>query len=261
MPLDTHVARRQPARVPLAVSRHNLTRSRHLWAGVLIALLAFATNAFAQDQSKDYKDIDLKQHGIPPFDVKKDEKTGFIVGGTNSTSLIRQLSHINGLSITRLEAIMRPGKSSKAGFLGPKESLLDIMAADNEYVVGELGLTHQELARHLHAMGVIVALVRKDLLPKDRGAPVEFTYHGRRFRAQRQDTRGFQDSPFEDGTKSGSNVDVKNLDSGKEIRYGLLVPFMVDRYGFYEGKGTSYRVEPRQVVEVFDFLKDKIKKK
>src|SRR5262249_35493691 len=37
----------------------------------------------------------------------------------------------------------------------------------------------------------------------------------------------------------------------------LLVPYMIERYGFYEGKGTSYRVEPRQVVEVFDFLKTK----
>jgi hypothetical protein len=30
---------------------------------------------------------------------------------------------------------------------------------------------------------------------------------------------------------------------------------MVERYGFYEGKGTSYRVDPRAVLEVFDFLK------
>jgi hypothetical protein len=35
---------------------------------------------------------------------------------------------------------------------------------------------------------------------------------------------------------------------------------MIERYGFYEGKGTPYRVEPRQVIEVFDFLKEKIKK-
>jgi len=36
---------------------------------------------------------------------------------------------------------------------------------------------------------------------------------------------------------------------------------MIERYGFYEGKGTSYRVEPKQVVELFDFLKVKAKKK
>jgi hypothetical protein len=30
---------------------------------------------------------------------------------------------------------------------------------------------------------------------------------------------------------------------------------MIERYGFYEGKGTMYRVDPRQILEVFDFLK------
>jgi hypothetical protein len=37
--------------------------------------------------------------------------------------------------------------------------------------------------------------------------------------------------------------------------YSLLVPEMIVRYGFYEGKGTPYRVDPRDVLEVFDFLK------
>jgi hypothetical protein len=29
---------------------------------------------------------------------------------------------------------------------------------------------------------------------------------------------------------------------------------MIRRYGFYEGKGTPYRVDPRKVLEVLDFL-------
>ena len=62
-------------------------------------------------------------------------------------------------------------------------------------------------------------------------------------------------SPFRDGTESGANVVVENLDNGQQLRYALLVPYMIERYGFYEGKGTPYRVDPRQIVEVFDFLK------
>ena len=48
---------------------------------------------------------------------------------------------------------------------------------------------------------------------------------------------------------------VWNLTSRKKLTYSLLVPHMIERYGFYEGKGTSYRVEPRAVLQVFDFLK------
>jgi hypothetical protein len=67
-------------------------------------------------------------------------------------------------------------------------------------------------------------------------------------------TRGIQPSPFKDGTESGSCATVRNLDNGKTLTYGLLLPYMIERYGFYEGKGTSYRLEPHDVVEVFDFL-------
>jgi hypothetical protein len=35
---------------------------------------------------------------------------------------------------------------------------------------------------------------------------------------------------------------------------------MIERYGFYEGKGTPYRVEPADVLEVFPYLKEKAKK-
>jgi len=225
---------------------------------LLVALvIAFGPAGAAQDKAKDFKDIDLEKHGIPKVEAKKDPKTGFIVGGKNATAEILKLTEINGLSIARLESEMRPKKLSNAGFLGPDEKLVEVMAADNQYVVEELGLTHQELARHLHAMGVIA----KMLMSKGANPPpVEFVYHGRRFKALRIDTRGIQPSPFEDDTKSGSNVEVENLDNGKKFRYGLLVPYMIERYGFYEGKGTPYRLDPRVALEVFDFLAVKTKK-
>jgi hypothetical protein len=204
--------------------------------------------------------LDLARHHVAPVSPKKDPKTGFVVGGKNDTALIRGLKEINGRTIAELEEDMRPGAKSDvgsaAGFLGPDEKLLDVMAADNKSVVDDLGLTHQELAKHLHAMGTIGRWQADQRKPE-----AEFVYRGRRFKVKLMVTRGFQPSPFLDGTKSGSNVTVENLDTGKKLTYGLLVPYMIERYGFYEGKGTSYRVDPREVVEVFDFLKPKVDKK
>ena len=48
---------------------------------------------------------------------------------------------------------------------------------------------------------------------------------------------------------------MSNLDNGKHLKFSFLVPLMIERYGFYEGRGTPYRVDPRQIVEVLDFLK------
>jgi hypothetical protein len=200
---------------------------------------------------KDYTKVKPEELGVKLVKPKKEAKTGFVVGGKNATALIKGLKQINGITIEALEKEMRPGASSMAGFLGRDERLLDVLAADNKYVVEELGLTHQELARHLHVLGAIGL--------KEGERP--FLFHGRRFKVKVLHTGGFQPSPFKDGTKSGSNATLVNLDSGKKLEYALLVPHLIERYGFYEGKGTPYRVEPRAVVAALDFLKPKAKKK
>ena len=197
--------------------------------------------------------LDLGEYYVKPVEPAKDPRTGFVVGGKNDTTLVRALPAIAGRTIAELERDMRPGAGSEvgseAGFLGRDERLLDVLAADNRYVLEELGRTHQELAKHLHAMGTI------GLWQARHGkAGAEFVYHGRRFKVTVETTKGYQYSPFKDGTKTSSDATVANLGTGKKLEYSLLVPYMIERYGFYEGKGTPYRVDPRRVVEVFDFL-------
>jgi hypothetical protein len=139
---------------------------------------------------------------------------------------------------------MRPGQASTKGFLGPDESLLEVLAADNRYVIDECHLTHQELARHLRLLAAI------GLKQPSR----EFLYHSSRFQVTFRHYRGYQDSPFRDGTKASSEATIKNLTNGMTLNYSLLVPEMIERYGFYEGDGTPYRVAPQQILAVLDFL-------
>jgi len=233
---------------------------RACWTCLLAAGLGVPATAgpdpAAQPQPRDYKDVSLKELGVEPVPAKKDPKTGFVVGGQNPTSRIAQLPEINGRKVAKLEKDMRPGALSRSGFLGRDESLLEVLAADNRFVVDEHGLTHQELALHLR---VLAAVGLRQLLKKADGSPV--TYHGRRFRVEVALARGYQDSPFSDDTRSNTDVTLHNLDNGKKLKYSLLVPLMMERYGFYEGHGTPYRVEPRAVLEVLDFLPAKAKKR
>ena len=159
-----------------------------------------------------------------------------------SRASIVALKEINGIKIADLESSMRPGKLSKAGFLGDKERLLEVMAADNDWIV-QARLTHQEIACHLRVLAVVS---RRESKP--------FIYHGTRLRAKIIQYDGFQESPFNDGTKASTDVALENLDNGERIWYSSLVPMMVERYGFYESKGTLYRVDPKAVVKVLPFL-------
>ena len=214
----------------------------------LAVLMALSPAAPGRGPVEDYTRADPERLGVAPVPAKKDPKTGFVVGGKNPTSLIAKLTEIAGRPVADLEEDMRPGRLSTAGFLGKDERLLDVLAADNRYVVEELGLTHQQLARHLLVLGAVAV---KEAVKE----PKEIAYHGRRFKVRATRHAAIVKSPFEDGTRTNCEATVENLGNGRKLTYSLLVPQMIERYGFYEGKGTRYRVEPRAVVEVLEFLK------
>jgi hypothetical protein len=217
-------------------------------------------------KEKDYKDVPLDQIGVKLVKPTKDARTGFIVGGKNSTDLVRKLAEINGRQIADLEKDMRPGalgepskngdrfEGSTKGFLGKEEKLLDVLAMDNEFVVDKLGLTHQDIARPLL---IVAAIGDKNRFNEKE---TKFRYHGHDYALKMICYKGYQYSPFYDKIGTSCDAELENLTAKKKLKYSLLVPQMIERYGFYEGTGTPYRVEPSEVLEVFPFLKEKAKK-
>ena len=47
---------------------------------------------------------------------------------------------------------------------------------------------------------------------------------------------------------------VTNLDNQQSVEFSGLVPIMIERYGFYEGKGTKYRVEPLAIMTTLNLI-------
>ncbi|MFA5811010.1 MAG: hypothetical protein WC956_01605 [bacterium] len=107
------------------------------------------------------EDVPPELLGVEEKEIS-DPETGFIYGGRNETQLIRALTSLKGEPIDRIEARMRPGgrykndgspftenfDRSQEGFLGNGESLLKVMAEDNDWVLSK-GLTHRELEKAL----------------------------------------------------------------------------------------------------------------
>jgi hypothetical protein len=207
-----------------------------------------------QDPKKagEYKEITFLELGVVLLAPEQDKKSDFVIAGKNATSLVRGLKRINGRTVAALEKDMRPADGSPAGFLGKDEKLLLVLAGDNEYVADAQGMSHQELARNLFAMEAIWHKLGGPANPKE---PVRCLYYGRRYEVRVDLTRGERKSPFDDGTSSKAHVHVTNVENGQKLEYSGLVPHLVERYGFYAGKDSPLRVEPKQVIEVFDFLK------
>ncbi len=159
----------------------------------------------------------------------------FKIGGVNTTQSIRALTSINGIPISYLENSMRPGRLSDMGFLGTDESLIEVLAQDNDFVLG-VGLSHQQLAEPLSIA------TRRD----------EFKFNGQSFFViSVMASHDAQVSPFDHRVKAKANRTIRCLKTGQELSFADLVPEFIGSYGFYEGHGTGYRVEPGAIIRMF----------
>jgi hypothetical protein len=65
--------------------------------------------------------------------------------------------------------------------------------------------------------------------------------------------RGVLPCPFGDpGIFPKTNTTVRNRQSGRELTYTDLHIHMIGSHGFYEGRGSQFRLEPRDLAAVLE---------
>ncbi len=219
----------------------------------------------------------------------EDDKSSanFMIGGPNSTAQIRKLSHLNGLTVAELEARLRPYQLSVAGFIGRSESLIKVLADDNDYVTGR-GLTHELLAKPLMALmnaeksarraydgagkkhwvealsdkverkaGIKEFVVAKNHTVRvSENHGVRVLFRGELYWVYSVTWMGYQESPL---TRPGRKPSVTDSDyivvrekTGEHISFSGILPELINDWGFYEGLETPYRLSPEKIIEFFE---------
>lgn len=141
-----------------------------------------------------------------------------------------------------VEKYMEPGEISRIGFLGDDErKLVDILLDDGQDVTS-MNLNHQIIAGRM-----------EELTVKGRGGfgnPIlvdgfiEITVN---------DSRGTMACPFQHmGMYPKENVLAVNKKTGERIHWTALNIHMIREHGFYEGKGSPFRVEPLELIRVLE---------
>ena len=138
---------------------------------------------------------------------------------------------------------MQPGVITADGFLGDDtRPLVDIIEHDEESMT-ELGITFEDL---VNKMQYLLDEGRKGL-----GEPV--TIDGT-WIVRTDEARGHLPSPFEDGIFRKVNAEVELLidgkPSGKKMIYTDLSLHLIQKYHFFEGKGSAFRIEPAIAKEI-----------
>jgi hypothetical protein len=142
----------------------------------------------------------------------------------------------------RIAERMAPGVLCREGFLAPdRRPLGEILAADAS-AVAALGTTHGELAAHLRAAceAARAALGR------------EVPLAGGRLRAVFREAMGAIPCPWGDGRRlPKGEVEVTDPATGRRLLFTPLSVHLIAEHGFYQGRGSRYRVEPAEAARLF----------
>ena len=140
---------------------------------------------------------------------------------------------------------MKPGIITRDGFLGTdRRNLIDMLVEDDE-TVKRMDLTHATVAQRMIDL--------RDAGLRGLGNFINVEPH---FEVRVDSVRGKLPCPFGDpGIFQKTNTTVRNLKSGKEVTYTDLHIHMIGSHGFYEGRGSPFRLEPEILVSVLEIKK------
>jgi hypothetical protein len=195
--------------------------------------------------------------------------------GLHAPEELASVTTITGRPLADIDRLGQPGQISTAGFLAPGENLISVLTADNE-TVRALGLTHPDLARPLHHLWnlILAEVSHGHSAARSKRIPLIF-YGGHPIRLETGNSRGYQESLFEDEIVGNSQIWVERDLTREELSFlrrvyplltdverkklierltrihtGEMVAYYIQRYGLYEGH-TDYRADPVALAWIF----------
>ena len=134
----------------------------------------------------------------------------------------------------RIQESMKPGVITLEGFLGTDQRRLTDMLIEDEAAVKRLGLSHEDIEAKMDEL-------------RDAGMAGlgEFVTVSDTLSVRVDAVRGKLPCPFGDpGIFPKTNITVRNMSLDIEVTFTDLHIHMIREHGFYEGKGSPFRLEP-----------------
>jgi hypothetical protein len=148
------------------------------------------------------------------------------------------------VQMREIQERMRPGVITRDGFLGnDRRNLIDILQEDDAEVKRR-NLTHKQIAERMMQL--------REAGKRGLGEFISVPPH---FEVRVDSVRGKLPCPFKHpGLIRKTNVMVRNLELKREITYTDMHIHMVGEHGFYEGRGSVYRLEVKDLIEVLEII-------
>lgn len=210
------------------------------------------------------------------------------------TAAPQEVITVTGIpDVDQLAARMRPGRLSGKGFLGPDESLADVIAGDDR-TLRQLGISHEQIAAALEEL--LVAAGRMEdampwpqrstrsvnfpnlyqpetvpvfdlahLPPLDQGILVgHWQVFWLRWRGLQEcpwgcgwtTTAGFTDQVRQELSMAYFDFMIVNRRTGDTVTGPGLIVHLIRRHHFFEGLQSPYRADPVRLIRVLELRPD-----
>ena len=142
--------------------------------------------------------------------------------------------------LERLEATLRSSRLSARGFLGDdSRTLWETLDADVREVA-KLGYTMKQIAARM-----------QELTDKAKLGLGDWVKVSQNLRVWANDARGVIACPWPHAFRANKTVTTaERTDTGKQIRWADLSIHLIAEHGFFQGKGSAFRLEPGELVEI-----------
>jgi len=142
--------------------------------------------------------------------------------------------------MVRLEGVLRSSKLAAGGFLGDdRRPLEEIIEADARELAG-LGYTRAEVADRMRHIGELAQKGIETTVRIDEGLA-----------ARMVEARGRMPCPWQHaGRYFKTFCEAWRTDTGQLVRWSDLSLHMIEAHGFFQGRHSAFRIEPRELVAV-----------
>ena len=146
------------------------------------------------------------------------------------------------IQMSEAQERMKPGVITRDGFLGTdRRNLIDILQAQDAEVK-RLGLTHQRIAERLREF--------REAGKEGLGDTVDVAPN---FQVSVDIARGKLSCPFgHRGLIRKTVIRIRNTRIDRELTCTDMSIHLMEEHGFYQGEGSPYHLEPRDIAEVLE---------
>ena len=142
--------------------------------------------------------------------------------------------------VEKLEQVLRSSRLVAGGFLGSDTRTPEEIIQEDTAKAELLGQSVSHIAARM-----------KDITEKAKAGLGTVVNINDRLECRVTDTRGWIPCPWpHPGRYSKAVTHVKRTDTGESIRWSDLSIHMIGEHGFFEGHGSSFRIDPEQLIKI-----------